>query len=72
MNSVAELPAALALIDAFEGRAESFTLCLAESFHDPVGLNVAVATDRILAKGWEPMSVERVEGYRLYRYKEAE
>lgn len=57
----------MALVDAFSP--DMFALCLAESLHDPVGINIALITDRILAKGWEPHTIERFEGFRIYRYR---
>ena len=71
MKPLSDVREAIATIDDFRGRADEFELCLAESLHDPIGLNVALVTDRILAKGWEPASVERMNGWRIYRYKES-
>jgi hypothetical protein len=69
MNPITNVREAVAAIDAFDGPASEFRLCLAESLHDPVGVNIAIVTDRILAKGWEPAGVERRTGVRVYRYK---
>ncbi len=60
---------ALAAIDAHPGPAETFTLPLADSAHDPMGMAIAILTDRILARGWEPGGCEQGEGFRIYRYK---
>lgn len=62
----------MALIDAFSGPPHTFSLYLAESLHDPIGMNIALITDRILAKGWEPDTVEQFDGFRVYRYKTME
>ncbi len=60
---------AVAAIDAHKGTAETFTLPLADSLHDPMGMAIAILTDRILARGWEPGGCEQGEGFRIYRYK---
>ena len=39
---------------------------------DPVGVNMAIITDKILARGWEPNGFTQHAGYRLYRYKSME
>jgi len=67
ITSVSE---AVALVDAFAGEPSVFSLCLSELIHDPVGSNIAIITDRILARGWWPAGVERQEGFRIYRYKQ--
>lgn len=69
MKPIANVIEALAAIDAFDGLVGEFALCLAESIHDPVGINIAIVTERILSRGWEPASVERQAGARVYRYK---
>lgn len=61
---------ALARIDAFAGSAAEFLLTVHESLLDPVGLNMALITDRILAKGWEPDGFIVHEDCRVLRYKE--
>ncbi len=60
---------ALAAIAAHQGPAETFTLPIADSLHDPMGMAIAILTDRILARGWEPGGYEQGEGFRVYRYK---
>jgi len=72
MRPISELREAMALVDNFSGPPEGFVLCLAESLHDAIGANIALITDRILAKGWEPNGVERFDGFRVYRYKVVE
>lgn len=63
---------ALAAIDAHQGSAETFTLSIADSLHDPMGMAIAILTDRILARGWMPGGYEQGEGFRAYRYKTGE
>ena len=69
MEPIANVSEAVALVDAFAGDVSAFSLCLAESIHDPIGINIAIITDRILARSWEPAGVERHDGFRIYRYK---
>jgi len=69
MKPITTVIEAVAAIDTFNGPVGEFALCLAESLHDPVGVNIAIVTDRILSRGWEPASVERQAGARVYRYK---
>jgi hypothetical protein len=70
MKPITSVSEAVALIDAFAGEPSAFPLCLSESIHDPVGVNIAIITDRIVARGWWPAGVERYEGFRIYRYKQ--
>jgi len=39
---------------------------------DPVGLNMALVTDAILAREWEPNGYIEGDGCRIYRYKAME
>lgn len=57
-------------VDDFQGKPEELNLPIADSLLDPVGINMALITDRILAKGWEPNSYKQEVGYRVYYYKE--
>ena len=70
MRPIETLSEAVAQVDAFAGDVSAFSLCLADSIYDPVGVNVAIITDRILARGWVPAGVERHQGFRICRYKE--
>jgi hypothetical protein len=67
VRTVAE---AVDLIESFDGPAVEFLLPVHESLLDPVGVNMAIITERILAKGWEPDGFTRHIGYRLFRYKD--
>lgn len=69
IHTVAE---ALARVDAFAGSADDFLLPIHESLLDPLGINMALITDRILAKGWEPDGIIVHAGCRVFRYKELE
>lgn len=61
---------ALGLIDSFVGKPEDFQLAVSEPLLDPVGINMAIIGDRILARGWQPDGYVQGPGYRLYRYRE--
>jgi hypothetical protein len=67
VRTVAE---ALRFIDDFEGPPVTFLLAVHESLLDPVGVNMALITDRALARGWEPNGFTQHNDYRVFRYKE--
>jgi hypothetical protein len=62
----------LTYVDEFQGRPEELELAISDALQDPVGINMALITDKILKKGWEPDGLEEKDGYRVYRYKEME
>lgn len=64
------LQEALRLIATFEGSAADFQLTLSEQLLDPVGIHMAVITDHLLARGWEPDGFTQGDGFRAYRYRE--
>lgn len=57
-------------VECFEGKAADLRLPVSDDLHDPLGLSMALITDKIFSKGWEPNGYEEKEGYRVYRYKE--
>jgi len=59
-------------VERFEGKASDLKLAISDSLLDPIGINMAMITDKILDKGWEPNGYEEKEGYRVYMYKEME
>ena len=63
---------ALKAVDNHAGDPADFELPISDALLDPVGINMAVITDRILASGWEPVGFEQKAGYRIYRYRERE
>lgn len=63
---------ALKAIDNHAGDPADFELPISDVLLDPVGINMAVITDRIMVLGWEPVEVEQKDGYRICRYKEME
>ena len=60
---------AIALIDAHYGNPEDFALAVPDGLQDPIGMNMALITDRILQRGWQPDGFVSHPGFRLYRYK---
>ena len=60
------------LVDSFVGNPENFELAVPKTLLDQVGINMAIITDRVLARGWQPDGFTQCPGYRLYRYKELE
>lgn len=72
MQAFTEVDEAIASVDAYEGEPEEFVLPIAEALLDPVGIHMAMITDRVLARGWEPDGFEQASGYRVYRYKRME
>jgi hypothetical protein len=58
-------------IHAHAGAPEEFTLPISNGLLDPVGINMAIITDWILARGWEPDGFVQHEEYRLFRYRAA-
>ena len=60
----------LKYVDEFQGEAEELELAISDALQDPIGINMALITDRILKKGWEPDGFEEKDGYRVYKYKE--
>lgn len=67
---VVDINATLAFISSFNGRAEQFRMMLTDDMNDAMGLNLAVLSDSIKAKGWLPNGFEQGEGYRVYSYTE--
>jgi hypothetical protein len=72
-NTVAPITAlseAIRLIEEFEGLPTDFALAIDDSLNDIVGVNMALITDKILQRGWEPNGFIQGPGYRTYLYKE--
>jgi hypothetical protein len=67
---IAALAEALHAVDTFEGAPTDFSLLIDDSLNDSIGVNMALITDKILARGWEPNGFTQEQGYRVYRYKE--
>jgi hypothetical protein len=60
---------ARSLIESFRGKPEDFELPIADELLDSVGINMAIITDAILTREWEPDGYTEASGYRIYRYK---
>ena len=56
-------------IKSFAGAPENFVLPIADEMLDPIGVNMAIITDCVLARGWKPNGFQQREGFRVYRYK---
>lgn len=59
---------ALQVIQAHTGSASELALTIANSLNDEAGMNMAILTDSISAKGWAPDGFEDLGDYRIYRY----
>jgi hypothetical protein len=57
------------LVDSFSGNPEDFELAVPDALHDAIGINIAIITDRILGRGWQPDGFTQKSGYKPYRYK---
>ena len=56
-------------VDDFEGEAGDFELVVPHVLLDPLGLTMALITDRVLARDWEPDGFLDEGEYRIFRYK---
>ena len=70
MTPATTLDEAITIVENYEGPAEDFELAIADTLLDPVGVNMAIITHRILAKGFDPNGFEQKEGFRVYKYRE--
>lgn len=72
MKPFTNVDEAINYIEEFMGEPEEFDLAISDELQDPIGINMALITDRILKKGWEPSGFKQENGYRIYLYKELE
>jgi hypothetical protein len=72
MKPATTIEQARRLIDSFKGRPEDFELPIANELLDLVGVNMAIITDAILARDWEPDGYTEGDGCRIYKYKAME
>lgn len=70
MKAFSTIEEAIDQIKRYEGKAEDFKLPISDELLDPIGMNMAIITDAILGKNFEPNGFEQEEGYRVYLYKE--
>jgi hypothetical protein len=61
--------AAVEYVQSFAGKAEELKLLISDDLNDQFGMNMAIITDAILAKGFEPNGFEQQHGHRVYMYK---
>jgi hypothetical protein len=72
MKAVTTIEEARRLIESFTGKPKDFELPIANELLDPVGVNMAIITDAILAREWEPDGYTEGKGCRIYKYKAME
>jgi len=72
MNPVKTVDEAITFVENYKGPAENFELAVADSLLDPVGINMAIITDKVLSKGFRPAGFEQKEGFRIFKFKELE
>ena len=70
MKPIASLKDGIDLVDGFAGCAGNFRLAVPEALLDPVGVNMAIIIDRILARGWQPNGFTQHDGFRVFHYTE--
>ena len=71
MKPITDIEEAVRLVDTYDGTPESFRLPIHDLLQDPIGLNMALVLDHVLARGWFPDGYEQESGYRIYKYKQA-
>ncbi|MDH5667095.1 MAG: hypothetical protein OEY86_03680 [Nitrospira sp.] len=69
MRPVTDVQEAIRSIQNFTGPPEEFELSISDSLQDATGMSMALITDEVLSRGWEPTGCELKDGYRIYRYK---
>lgn len=63
-----EVESAVEYIRSFKGKAEELNLPISDGMNDQFGMNMAIVTDAILEKGFEPNGFKQMKGYRVYVY----
>ena len=63
------LEEALEAIDSFKGEPEDFLLPISDEMNNAI--NMAITTDRVPSKEWEPNGFEQRDGFRTYRYQKS-
>ncbi len=69
MQPIESIDEAISAVDDLIGKAEEFVLPISDKLQDSTGLNMAVVTDRVLARGWMPSGFEQCAGFRKYKYR---
>ena len=55
MTPFTDVNAAIEYVLGFSGPPEALALPICDSLQDAIGLNMALITDKILGRGWEPV-----------------
>ena len=61
--------AVIEYIRSFTGKPEDLNLKISDKMNDSIGVNMAIITDAILAKGFEPNGFIQKKGYKIYLYR---
>jgi len=69
MEPFEERKKAIEFVESYTGTAKDLELPISDSLKDPMGMNMAIITDKVLAKGFFPNGFIQKEGYRIYKYK---
>jgi len=72
ITPVRSLQEALRQVEEFQGEPSQFVLAFPDDLDDPIGINMAVLTDKILDRGWMPNGFIQKSGFKLYKYKPAD
>lgn len=54
MKPITSIQEAKTFVDSFNGHPTEFQLVMPDELNDPIGMNRAIITDRVLARGWQP------------------
>lgn len=66
-----EVRTATAFIHGYKGLAEDLNLLISDNMNDSMGINMTIITDSILNKGFLPDGFEQKNGFRIYKYTDA-
>ena len=68
MNPITDVSEAVKYIESFNDKPEKLMLAISDTLQDPIGINMTLITDSILARGWMPNGFNQENGYRVYLY----
>ena len=71
MKPFEDLKKAIEFVDSYTGTADGLELPVSDTLNDSMGMNMAIITDKALAKGFFPNGFIQKEGYRIFKYKES-
>lgn len=69
MEPITSLEEARRVIQSYQGTPDEFRLPIAEALLDPVGMNMAIIVDGVLARSWQPDGYVQEQGFRVYKFK---